>query len=85
MRVDGVEMPTSAVAELALLLHRSGDHRLATRIGEAVDRLHDNVRLRTRDRDNVLRALELDTPEKLATLRAMLVGELVCRRQIALY
>ena len=72
MKVAGIEMPASAVAELAVRLDRAGHLGLAQHIGRAVDNNRPAVSLKRRDLPIVLGVLE-DCPARLAPLRATLL------------
>lgn len=76
MRIAGIDVKDSAVAELARLLHRSGDIALAIHVGRAVDKVLDELSLDIRERESVLRALD-DCPDELADLRAVLLQQVV--------
>ena len=78
MRLAGVELRDSVVAELACRLHEEGEPALAFHLGHAIDHLHDDFALSTRDRDALLRVLT-DCPEDLADLRATLLADHIGR------
>ena len=78
MRLAGVELPDSIVAELACRLHEEGEQALAFHLGHAIDHLHDDFALSTRDREALLRVLT-DCPEDLADLRATLLADHIGR------
>ena len=75
MRVAGIDVKDSAVAELARRLHQAGDIALAIHVGRAVDKVQDELALDPRERESVLRALD-DCPESLADLRAVLLRQI---------
>jgi hypothetical protein len=71
--ISGIEVPLAAVAMLALRLHRRGDLELSSRLGFAVDLDRAEFRLRARDRERLLLALEEeDGADNLDELRAAL-------------
>ena len=74
MRVAGIEMPASAVAELAVRLDRAGYFNLAQYIGRAVDNNRPAISLNRRDLPFVLGVLE-DCPASLAPLRDTLLQD----------
>jgi hypothetical protein len=69
MRVADVDLPPSAVAELALILYRAREVALAQRVGRAVDNNRDAVDLMRRDYEAILRVLD-EPPNSLAKLPA---------------
>jgi hypothetical protein len=69
MLVAGIRVSASAVAELALRLHRVGEIGLANYFGHAVDHVHDELSLTPHDYPLILAVLGDDTPPKLAELR----------------
>jgi hypothetical protein len=80
MRVAGIEIPASAVAELAVRLDRAGHSDLAQYIGRAVDNNRPAVSFGLRDLPIVLGVLE-DCPAGLAPLRAVLLHQHVRRQR----
>ena len=74
MKVAGIEMPASAVAELALLLHRAGESSLAQHVGRAVDNNRAEIGLHAGERETILRILD-DPPVALKELHASLLQE----------
>jgi hypothetical protein len=74
--ISGIEVPLATVATLALRLHRRGELELASRIGFAVDLNRVEFRLRARDRERLLLALEeAEGADNLDELRAALRGD----------
>ena len=70
MLISGIEVPLAVVA---LRLHRRGDLELSLRLGFAIDLDRTEFRLRARDRERLLRALEEDDgADNLGELRAAL-------------
>jgi hypothetical protein len=53
IRVEGVAMPRSAIAELALRLHQAGEIGLANHLGRAIDRHLDDIDLSQRDLEKI--------------------------------
>jgi hypothetical protein len=72
IRVAGVELPPSVVADLALRLHRAGELALSIHIGRAVDQSRDEVPLHARDYGTLLATLREGLSADLARLRAAL-------------
>jgi hypothetical protein len=62
MRIDGVEVRDSAVAELALLLQDNGDENLASKLDLAIAELRDEFEFRRSDRLAALSALRYCSP-----------------------
>lgn len=54
IRVQGVDVPRGAIAELALRLTRAGELGLANHFGRAIDRHLDEIDLWQRDFDKIL-------------------------------
>lgn len=75
VRLAGVNVTLSAAARLAVLVQRNGDMPLATKVGEAVDHLEDDVALTVTERESILEALFEHCPEDLEELRAALIAE----------
>ena len=78
MELAGIAVSDGAAAELAVRLQAGQETRLAFRLGDAIDRLHESFPLTIRDREAVLRVLD-DCPDDLLDLRAALVQEAVWR------
>jgi hypothetical protein len=74
MKVAGIDVPASAVAELVVRLDRAGHLYLAQHVGRAIDNNRPAVSLNLRDLAIVLGVLE-DCPAGLAPLRATLLQE----------
>jgi hypothetical protein len=53
IRVEGVDVPRAAIAELALRLHRAGEIGLANHLGRAIDRDLDDIDLSQRDFEKI--------------------------------
>jgi len=58
IHVAGVEVPRSALSELALRLNEAGEYSLATRLGRAMDSGSTTIALAPRDEAELLDALE---------------------------
>src|SRR5262245_48634375 len=58
IRVAGVDVPLSALSDLALRLHDDGDYAFATRLGRVIDSGAGQVALAPRDESELLDALE---------------------------
>jgi hypothetical protein len=71
MRIAGIELSASAVADIAARLEHAGHSDLAHRIGTAIDTLHP-VRLRAADHGVLLSLLE-PCPPGLEVLREALL------------
>jgi hypothetical protein len=78
MIVAGVDVPASAVAELALRLHQAGELDLAQHVGRAVDNNRAALGLDPRDVPVALSALE-DCPDALVQLRGALLHQHAAR------
>jgi hypothetical protein len=70
--ISGIEVPLAVVAMPALRLDRRGDLELSSRLGFAVDLDRAEFRIRPRDRERLLQALEDNGPDDLDELRAAL-------------
>jgi hypothetical protein len=76
MRVAGLELAASAVAELAQLLHEAGERDLAHRVGIAIDTNQQSFRFGWHELPLAIGVLD-DPPDDLAELRDALIG--ACR------
>lgn len=75
MWIEGVVLPTSAVASLARLLEIAGHEELATRVGWAVDRNRSELRLSREERSQIAEALAPACPRNLQALRQVLADD----------
>jgi hypothetical protein len=80
MRIAGIEVPSGAVADLALCLHNAGERALSEHVGIAVDTGRRELGLGVRQRETILRVLEA-CPDSLAPLHAVLLAEHVGRQR----
>ena len=76
IRVDGIEVPISAMTGLAVRLHKDGGEALAARIGRNVDGARREMRLTERDRAELLAAIERHPDERLEELRLHLAAQM---------
>jgi hypothetical protein len=68
VRVAGITVPDSAVAELALRLHRAGEIALSRHVGRAFDQNRGELDLDRPDLEPILATLE-DAPPSLVPIR----------------
>lgn len=80
MRVCGVDVPASGVAQLSVLLERAGHRGLAQRIGIAVDRGLPTVGIYANEYALILNVLD-EPPVGLEELRGGLLREVEWRRR----
>ena len=74
IRVLGIDVPRSAISELALRVHRAGEAHLAHRLGRAIDQHRDELRLTSEDRARIARYLAKEMVPGLEPLPAVLDG-----------
>ena len=74
MRVAGVELQASAVADLAVLLQNANENALAQYVGRAVDNNRPELGLGARERETMLGVLD-DCPDNLVELRSALLKQ----------
>jgi hypothetical protein len=67
-QVAGIAVRDKAIADLALLLHRTGRSRLATYVGQAWDRCRPELPLNDRDCTEIVGALQPAPPAELQPL-----------------
>ena len=79
IHMAGVDLLPSAVAQLALRLHRTGEAALADYIGRAVDKLYGQIPLRETNYLAVLAVLRDECPPKLEPLRDRLESAVTLR------
>jgi hypothetical protein len=74
IKVAGVAVSATGVADLALCLHRAGHQSLGSHVGLTWDRCYEEVELDERDCADILAVLDGDAPEHLTDLRAALLA-----------
>jgi hypothetical protein len=73
IRVLGIDVPRGAIAELALRFHHAGENGIATRLGRAIDRNHNELLLAPHERLPILLMLESEPIPGLEHLRPLLM------------